>query len=129
MAKWNMCRKAVSSGFFERVWAIVARIPKGKVASYGQIAAKLGNPRAARTVGWAMNSLPEGIQIPWHRVINSKGRISRRNREHEAGIQRMLLEAEGVEFDIRGNVDITRYQWRPEIDEVHDYFGTNNADK
>ena len=106
----------MSSGFFERVWEIVARIPKGKVASYGQIAAMLGNPRAARTVGWALHSMPDGMQLPWHRVINSKGKISWHCREHEVEIQRMLLEQDGVKFDEHGRINMSRYQWRPKLD-------------
>jgi len=100
-------------GFFERVWEIVACIPKGKVASYGQIATMLGNPGAARTVGWAMSSIPKDLKLPWHRVINSRGEISFRCREHGMNIQRQLLESEGVEFNVDGKIDMNKFQWRP----------------
>jgi len=104
-----------NSGFFNKVWDMVARIPKGKVASYGQIAAGLGNPRAARTVGWALHSTPHDMDIPWHRVINSRGRISTDCGEHSPDLQRNLLESEGVEFDARGYVDLERFQWRMDV--------------
>lgn len=103
-----------STGFFENVWAFVARIPYGSVATYGQVAAHLGNPRAARTVGWALHSTPDDLDIPWHRVINSKGRISTDCGEHSPDLQRRLLENEGVEFDGRGCTSLDRYQWLPE---------------
>jgi methylated-DNA-protein-cysteine methyltransferase-like protein len=111
----------VSSGFFEKVWEMVARIPKGKVASYGQIAAMVGNPRAARTVGWALHSIPEEMQLPWHRVINSKGEISWHCREHEVEIQRVLLEKDGVKFDEHGRINMSHYQWCPELDDERDF--------
>ena len=71
----------------------------------------LGNPRAARTVGWALHSLPDGSDVPWQRVINSQGRISTSCLEHAADHQRALLEAEGVEFDERGYVDSALFGW------------------
>jgi len=67
------------SEFFQRVYEIAARIPRGKVVTYGQIAVALGDPRQARTVGWAMRSTPEWLDIPWHRVVNSSGGISTRH--------------------------------------------------
>lgn len=111
-----------TAGFFERVYRLVRRIPPGKVTSYGAIARMLGNPRAARTVGWALHSLPEGSDAPWQRVINSHGRISTDSWEHGAGLQRALLEAEGVEFDEDGRVDWERFGWEglgwPEVEEL-----------
>jgi len=99
------------TGFFERVYRLVRQVPPGKVTSYGALARMLGRPRAARTVGWAMHSLPEGSDVPWHRVINSQGRISISRREHSGVLQRVLLEAEGVEFDTDGTVDWERFGW------------------
>ena len=107
-----------SQGFFERVWALVAKIPAGTVATYGQIAALLGNPRAARTVGWALHSMPDDLDIPWHRVINGKGRISLDCGEHDPHLQRVLLEKEAILFDARGFVDLQRFQWRPVWEEM-----------
>ncbi len=98
-------------GFFERVYRLVRQVPPGKVTSYGAIARMLGHPRAARTVGWALHSLPEGSGVPWHRVINSRGRISFSRREHSANLQRALLEAEGIGFDEHGTVDWDRFGW------------------
>lgn len=99
--------------FFDRVYAVVRRIPRGKVASYGQIAALLGHPQAARTVGWALNALRgrEVDDVPWQRVINSAGRISISRADLSADLQRALLEAEGVEFDAYGYVDWRRFGW------------------
>ena len=76
--------------FFERVYRVVKQIPRGKVASYGQIAALLGHPQAARTVGWALNALrgSEIDDVPWQRVINSAGRISTSRADLSADVQR-----------------------------------------
>lgn len=98
-------------GFFERVYRLVRRVPPGKVTSYGAIARMLDHPHAARTVGWALHSMPEGSDVPWWRVINSQGRISTSCREHAADVQRALLEAEGIEFDEYGYVDWERFGW------------------
>jgi methylated-DNA-protein-cysteine methyltransferase related protein len=99
--------------FFERVYRVVRRIPRGKVASYGQIAALLGQPRAARTVGWALSSLSRQsvAETPWQRVINHAGRISISRADLSPEVQRSLLEEEGVEFDETGHVDWRRFRW------------------
>jgi len=92
---------------FDRICSVVQTIPFGKVASYGDIAATAGNPRAARTVVWALRAAPEGT-VPWHRVVNSRGMIS----QHEnPDLQRALLEAEGVEFSPSGVIDLDRFSW------------------
>lgn len=110
------------SRFFEHVYRVVRCIPPGKVASYGQIAAMLGNPRAARTVGWAMHALPEGSDVPWHRVVNAQGRISTAWQEQDTNMQRQHLEAEGVVFDPDDRVNMDVYRWQglswPELDEI-----------
>jgi len=99
--------------FFEQVYMLVRQIPPGRVASYGQIAALLGHPRAARTVGWALNALveTEAPDVPWHRVINHAGRITIARAGLNPEIQRRLLEDEGVEFDEAGYVDMRRHGW------------------
>jgi methylated-DNA-protein-cysteine methyltransferase-like protein len=97
--------------FFEQVYRVVRRVPPGKVTSYGAVARMLGNPRAARTVGWALHSLPPGSDVPWQRVISSAGHLSITCREHGGNRQRQLLEAEGVLFDRRGVVDWDRFGW------------------
>ena len=109
----KMAPDSSRSSFFRQVYAIVRLIPYGQVASYGQIAAMLGHPRAARTVGWALASLPEQAEqgVPWQRVINSQGRISIRNMRHAVEEQRLLLEEEGVEFNEAGYVDWDRFGW------------------
>lgn len=101
----------MTKGFFEEVYRIVSMIPRGQVATYGQIAAYLGNPRGARTVGWALGSLPEGLDVPWHRVVNSEGRISGPSDGYRAGKQRAMLEDEGIAFDDSGRIDLARYRW------------------
>ena len=99
------------SEFFQRVYEVVARIPRGKVVTYGQIAAALGDPRQARTVGWALHSVPEWLDVPWHRVVNSSGGISTCHVIGERNIQRRLLENEGVVFNEDGGLDLERYRW------------------
>ncbi|HNT76778.1 MAG TPA: MGMT family protein [Anaerolineae bacterium] len=95
---------------FDRIYALIRRIPIGKVASYGQIARWLGWPRGARTVGWALRALTDDAgDVPWHRVINSQGRISLD--AEGTRIQRELLEAEGVTFDSAGRIDLKTYAW------------------
>jgi methylated-DNA-protein-cysteine methyltransferase-like protein len=100
--------------FFEQVYLLVRQIPPGQVASYGQIAALLGHPRAARTVGWALNALveAEAPEVPWHRVINHAGRITIARAGLDPEVQRQLLEDEGIEFDQAGYVDMHRFGWR-----------------
>jgi methylated-DNA-protein-cysteine methyltransferase-like protein len=103
-------------GFFEKVYCLVRQVPFGEVTSYGAIACMLEHPHAARTVGWALHSLPpasgreEKEGVPWWRVLNSKGCISLSG-ERGANFQRELLEAEGVAFDERGCVDLKRFGW------------------
>ncbi|MFQ6000528.1 MAG: MGMT family protein [Anaerolineae bacterium] len=104
-------RGEMEGGFFQRVYDMVAQIPYGKVATYGQIALYLGYPRAARTVGWALHALPGGTEIPWHRVINSQGRVSTSCLTHSADLQRTMLEEEGIAFDEKGFVDFALYRW------------------
>ena len=99
------------SGIFEQVYRLVRQVPPGRVTSYGAIARLLGQPHAARTVGWALHSLPDGSDVPWHRVINSQGRISSSGREPGASLQRVLLEAEGVAFNDDGRVDWDQFGW------------------
>ena len=101
----------MGQSFFEDVYRVVSMIPPGRVMTYGQIAAYLGNPRAARTVGWALSSLPSGMDVPWHRVINSQGRISGAPEGYRAHEQRTLLEEEGVVFDETGRISLAKYAW------------------
>ena len=99
-----------SAGVPERIWTVVAAIPAGRVATYGQVAELAGLPRGARTVGRAMARLPAGTRLPWHRVINAAGAVSIPGAGGDR--QRALLEAEGVAF-VAGRVDLGRVRWRP----------------
>jgi methylated-DNA-protein-cysteine methyltransferase-like protein len=98
----------MTRGLRQRVYALVRRVPAGRVVTYGQVAALVGAPRAARAVGQAMRICPAGI--PWHRVVNGRGTISRRGDGSGALGQRLLLEAEGIRF-ARGRIDLARHRW------------------
>lgn len=89
----------------------MAQIPFGKVATYGQIAAILDHPRAARTVGWALHGIPEGLDLPWHRVVNAQGCVSITCRTHSADEQRRRLEREGVRFDAQDRIPLRAFLW------------------
>ena len=99
--------------FFAHVYRLVAQVPKGKVVTYGQVAALLGAPRAARAVGTALRYLPRPLTrtVPWQRVINAAGGISLRGDVLRAEEQRWLLEGEGIEFDRHGKVNLKKYRW------------------
>jgi len=100
-------------GYFSRVYQLVSSIPYGKVATYGQIAALLGDPRGARTVGWALHSNPDAGRVPCHRVVNRKGELSGGFAFGGVERQRSLLEEEGVHFLPDGRADLERDLWRP----------------
>lgn len=98
----------------QRVWAVVRRIPRGRVATYKQIAehAVLPGPTGPRQVGYALAALPPDTRIPWQRVINSQGKISARGPHDDGERQRELLALEGVSIDLDGRIDLARYGWR-----------------
>ena len=102
-----------SPGTYERIYSVVRRIPRGRVATYGQVAALAGLGGHARQVGYALSALPEGARVPWHRVINARGEVSPRSEPGGDDSQRRRLEEEGLCFDPRGRVALGRYQWRP----------------
>jgi methylated-DNA-protein-cysteine methyltransferase-like protein len=104
-------KKQVSETY-SRIYDAVKRIPCGKVATYGQIAEVAGLAGQARLVGYALFSLPEGQNIPWHRVINAKGEISSLPDPDWRNIQKGLLEAEGIRFNEKGRIDLKQVQWR-----------------
>lgn len=116
------------SNFYEQVYAVIRRIPRGKVSSYGRIAAMLGRPQAARAVGYALNGLsgkrddPAYQNIPWQRVVNSQGRISIGSRDVTANRQAILLREEGVVVDDNLKIDLDVYLWEGlhliEIDDI-----------
>ncbi len=95
------------------IYAVVKHIPSGKVATYGQVAALAGYPGQARQVGYALNALPDDLDIPWQRVVNAKGQISPRANPVSEEIQRQILEAEGICFTPHGRIDLMQYQWKP----------------
>ncbi len=102
-------------GDYQRIYAVVKKIPEGKVATYGQVAVLAGLPGHARQVGYALYATPEDLDIPWQRVINAKGEVSlRADPGFAEGYQRHLLEEEGVVFDARGRVSLKRFLWEPE---------------
>lgn len=110
MTRAGACNPA---GSYARIYAAVERIPPGRVATYGQIAALAGLAGHARQVGYALHALPEGREIPWHRVINAQGRVSPRAEPGDERLQRMLLRAEGVRVDRAGRIALSRFRWRP----------------
>ncbi len=118
-------RDTEPQNFYEAVYRVVRKIPKGRVMTYGQIAAILGAPRAARAVGYAMRASPD--QIPWQRVINRKGQISARSQVERPIIQKMLLESEGVHFDNAGTCDLERLRWEPRNPDRFYYSASANA--
>ena len=97
--------------FFDRVYEYVARVPRGKVVTYGQVAAAIGAPRCARQVGWALHVNPQPGIIPCHRVVNREGRLAPAFAFGGTDAQARLLEAEGVELR-DGFVDLEKYLWR-----------------
>jgi methylated-DNA-protein-cysteine methyltransferase-like protein len=99
---------------YRRIHRVVAAIPKGRVATYGQVAVLAGLPRRARLVGRALTALDGDSGVPWHRVINAQGRISSRDGSPYEHFQRLLLEEEGVDLDERGRIDLDRFGWDPD---------------
>jgi methylated-DNA-protein-cysteine methyltransferase-like protein len=102
----------MTSPHYERIWAVVRRIPRGRVATYGQVAGLAGLEGHARQAGYAMHALPPDSNVPWHRVINSRGEVSPRTSGDSHELQRLLLEDEGVVFDLRGRCDLKKYRWK-----------------
>jgi methylated-DNA-protein-cysteine methyltransferase-like protein len=100
------------SASYTRIYAVIRRIPRGRVATYGQIARLAGLPGHARQVGYALHALSSATAVPWQRVVNASGAISLR-RTDGAIAQRLLLEREGVRFDARDRISLKRFGWRP----------------
>ena len=98
---------------YQRIYAVVRRIPRGRVATYGQVAALAGIAGHARQVGYALHALPESTTVPWHRVVNASGEISPRSMPGAELVQRQLLAREGVQFDARGRIALSRTRWVP----------------
>ena len=95
---------------YERIYALVARIPAGRVATYGQLA-RIEGRCTPRMVGYAMAALPEERRLPWHRVVNGRGSVSERRGGGDTSRQEALLRADGLLFDARGRLDLSRVAW------------------
>jgi methylated-DNA-protein-cysteine methyltransferase-like protein len=119
-------KQKVEGDFFRRVYCLVARIPAGQVATYGQIAAMLGSPGAARTVGWAMQAAGEGL--PCHRVVNAAGALSPPE-VFGPGVQRDRLEHEGVSFLPSGRIDLKHHLWRGEEPDPEGEIGNSPTEE
>ncbi len=98
--------------FFEKVYEVVKKIPKGHVATYGQIAGLIGEPRKAKIVGWALHSNPYRGIVPCHRVVNRKGELSGSFAFGGMEIQKKLLEDEGIIISENGTIDLEKYLWK-----------------
>jgi methylated-DNA-protein-cysteine methyltransferase related protein len=102
-----------ASDTYARIYAVVRRVPRGRVATYGQVAAVANLPRHARLVGYALNVLPVGSDVPWHRIVNAEGQVSpRANALGHEDLQAQLLKREGVKM-ADGTIPLARFQWRP----------------
>ena len=101
--------KGESMNTFEKIYEVVKSIPEGKVATYGQVALLAGNPRWARVVGYALHVNPEPGIIPCHRVVNREGKVAPSFAFGGEGVQRQLLESEGIVFETDGRVDLEKY--------------------
>lgn len=107
-------------GRWEEFYAVVRRVPEGRVATYGQVATLAGHDGHARQVGYALHALPEGSDVPWQRVVNARGEVSPRSEPGWEGLQRAILEDEGVDFDARGRIDLGRFRWQPGDEDLDD---------
>jgi methylated-DNA-protein-cysteine methyltransferase related protein len=103
----------VGSNSYQRIYAVVRRIPEGRVATYGQVASLAGLAGHARQVGYALHALPDGTAVPWHRVVNANGGISLRSMPGGELVQRGLLEREGIRLDPSGRIPLARVRWLP----------------
>lgn len=95
---------------YQKIYEVVKQIPRGKVATYGQIAELAGLSGQARLVGYALHALTQ-INIPWQRVVNSRGEISLQKGKTDKSLQQIILEAEGIEFLELGRLDLSKYLW------------------
>jgi len=102
--------------FYQKVYALTRKIPEGRIATYGQIASLITSPKAARVVGWSLHVADNKMDLPWQRVVNSKGMISTTCLDHPKEQQAMLLRKEGVkveEIDNNYFIDLKKYLWKP----------------
>lgn len=105
---------AATTFSYAQIHQVVSRIPRGCVATYGQIAKLAGIPNGARAIGYALSALDASSPVPWHRVVNAAGEISQRSTGSSVGnIQRIRLEQEGVVFDANGRISLADFKWKP----------------
>lgn len=109
------------NNFYDAVYTLVRDIPRGRVMTYGQIATILGSPRAARAVGYALRALPPDTDVPWQRVINSRGGVSARSDSERPTVQYELLDEEGVAFGADDCCDLRAYRWEPTDPETYQF--------
>ena len=112
--------------YTERVIYFIKNIPKGKVLTYGRVALLAGNPKGARQVSWVLRSMTEKYDLPWHRVISSKGIISIKD---DAGycLQKDLLLTEGISFDSKDKIDLDKYIWDGVVENDFSFFDREEA--
>jgi methylated-DNA-protein-cysteine methyltransferase related protein len=100
---------------YDAIYQVVRQIPRGKVATYGQVAVLANMSGQARLVGYALYRVTDNLDVPWHRVINAKGEISQSPFRHgDDDLQRVLLEREGVQFSSEGKISLSLYRWQPQ---------------
>ena len=107
----------MSNKSYPLIWNVVAAIPRGRVASYGQVAELAGIGRGARMVGWALGQAPDRAALPWHRVLNAQGKISIPAGSRSRAEQIRRLTDEGIVVN-DGKVEMRRYRWEPDLDEL-----------
>lgn len=110
---WHNSHMTQEPDINHRIWQVVALIPSGKIATYGDVARQAGLPGAARRVGRALRALPGDTRIPWHRVIGAQGKISLPEDSTSHHTQRERLEAEGIFFRASGRLDMEKFRWQP----------------
>jgi len=104
-----------TKSMYERIYSVVSMIPPGRIATYGQIA-RIAGGCSARNVGYAMSSVPHDSDVPWHRVINSRGQVSVRSHGEPCNAQQQMLQSEGIIFSESGKADLDRFGWLIETD-------------
>lgn len=98
---------------YEKIYAVVRKIPRGRVTTYGVVARLAGLPRQARLVGYALHALPSGTALPWHRVINAQGKLSLERSLTGAGTTQLIrLQREGVIADASGKISLRKFGWK-----------------
>ena len=113
MPEFAKRRSMTRESSYPVIYEVVRAIPRGRVATYGQVARLAGLGRSARLVGYALHALPDGNAVPWQRVVNASGGISPRAEAGPEALQRVLLEREGIVFGESDRLDLARFQWKP----------------